>query len=441
METIKKPSFLRMFLIRSVALVLVFLCISFVWIRGAAEKQRIKNFNQLLIELNKLEITMKSIFDQGRTQTEEAKQLIDELQWEINHYRVTNGVYISAYIINTKIAETDVISDINPSLTEEDVIYCYGYGNTSYVFDKTTKLYKLDKDAEFPSDIYGSSYVYYEKDTYMPVTATPYFPADLDWSLRIAYNDHPSAFQLMPYTCIAVSVLAVIIAFLIALIWTYLAYRRERRIWDILEFRESAIEVMARDLKAPVESISANLQTAREGFTLDPEPYYNAIEQNTDSMSRMIDDILGYTQSETGAVTVEPEIVDLHSLVEQSIKDHSLQFNIASLKTDLKSSSTTIETDPKLFKQALDNLFANCVCHADPNSTITIDLTMTCLTISNKTSLEIKNVNDLKKPFVKGENKTGTGLGLSIAENNLRLLGYSLDLSLKDGIFTAKIKF
>ena len=601
-----------MLLLRSVALVLVFLCASFTWISYYAEKQREKNFDRLLLKLDYLAITMQSLSEHGTTGTEEARNLILVLQDELDYIWATDGVYISAYLYDNKIAETrdrayittleyypllienidttyelkdisvlpseilndfggnqyydndpvkklldsiklrsssnvtvteygfrefyadddhialpgmlqiseqhqvdtidqyaiysstppqygDAISiefetveesgrsvilvsgtrerpaildypdyedylDLTPddtsgysliqeanllsivpcsaenAPTEEDANYCYGLANTSTGFDKTTRLYKLDKDAEYPDLIFENYFYDPETESYPPVTDTPYFPA-LDWSFHIAYNEHPSALEMMPYTCITVTVSAVIVAFLIALIWTYLVYRRERRIRDILEFRGYAIEVMARDLKTSVEDISSSLKTLREGFTLDPEPHYSSIEQNTDTMNRKINDILDYTQSESDSVTVEPQMVDLHSLVEKSIKDHSRQFNAASLKTDLKGSSTTVETDPKLFKQALDNLLSNCARHADPNSTVTVNLTTTELTISNMTSLEIKNVNELKKPFVKGENETGTGLGLSIAENNLRLLGYSLDLSLKDDIFTARIKF
>ena len=595
MKSIRKPSFLRMLLLRSVALVLIFLCVSYTWIFYLAEKQRKERYNRFVDIVNYFAYYMQLIYDADSS--EEIRSKIMELQLELDKRWELENMYISAYYNGNKIAETrnravvflslevfedeenyyidgyplelmdmsvlpselmkegyypsyddpvkrfvrtsplssyftsrpkaycfrefyinkdyyalpgmlqasdestgdepiihvysetaipedaTVYSDENDignmdfltledyvdltpedtsgcvpinktsllyifyrspenALTEDDVNYCYGYGNTSQVFDKTTRLYRLDKDADAPSDIYGSYYnfIITDTDTGLPATVTPFFP-ELDWSLKIAFDDDPSAFEMMPYTCITVYSLAVIIAFLTALVWTYFAYRRERHIWDILEFRRGAIEAMALDLKSPIEEISSSLKTLREGFTLDPEPHYNDIEQNTDTINRKIDNMLDFTHSESDSVTVEPEIVDLDSLVEQSIKDHWTLFSAASLKTDFKSSSLTIETDPKLFKQALDNLLSNCAHHADPNSTITINLTTTELTVSNKTSLEIKNANDLKKPFVKGENETGTGLGLSIVENDLRLLGYSLDLSLKDKVFTAKIKF
>ncbi|MBR5057638.1 MAG: hypothetical protein IKX04_03650, partial [Clostridiales bacterium] len=90
--------------------------------------------------------------------------------------------------------------------------------------------------------------------------------------------------------------------------------------------------------------------------------------------------------------------------------------------------------------QAIDNLFSNCARYADEESTVKIDLSENDIKISNRFSGEIGNLEDLKKPFVKGEtarSQKGSGLGLSIADNDLKLLGYKLDLTFENGIFTA----
>ena len=65
------------------------------------------------------------------------------------------------------------------------------------------------------------------------------------------------------------------------------------------------------------------------------------------------------------------------------------------------------------------------------------------LTMSNLTDQKIKDVNELKKPFVKGEKSrgsmTGNGLGLAIADNCLALAGHKLDLSFENETFKATI--
>ena len=56
----------------------------------------------------------------------------------------------------------------------------------------------------------------------------------------------------------------------------------------------------------------------------------------------------------------------------------------------------------------------------------------------------IKDVDSLKKPFVKGDDSRGnkgTGLGLAIAENNLSILRFALELASEEGRFQAAVKF
>ncbi len=297
MKSIEKPSFLRMFLIRSITLLLVFLFVSFVWVSHYAEKQRTKNFNLFLVELNRLEFAMKSIYKQESTKTKESKIAIKELQQEIDNVWMDEGIYISVYIHNEKIAETDVRIGAYPTLTESDVNYCYGYGNTSEVFDKTTHLYKLDKDVDFPFDVYGCYSVNYDKDTFQLVTATPYFP-EFDWALNVAYRDDLSIIEVALDGCIAAVLISEVLALLIAFVWAKCRYKYDRAVWDILENRKMDAEAMANSLT----SISDNLAILREGFILDPEPHYIAIEQNTDEMSRMVHEILGPAKNESESV-------------------------------------------------------------------------------------------------------------------------------------------
>ena len=91
-------------------------------------------------------------------------------------------------------------------------------------------------------------------------------------------------------------------------------------------------------------------------------------------------------------------------------------------------------------RQTIENLLSNCAKYAEPGSEARIFIRSGQLAFSNRTSLSGVKVEDLKKPFVKGDEsrgENGTGLGLAIVDNNLKILGYRLGLELADGWFTA----
>jgi signal transduction histidine kinase len=94
---------------------------------------------------------------------------------------------------------------------------------------------------------------------------------------------------------------------------------------------------------------------------------------------------------------------------------------------------------------AVRNLIGNAAKYTRPDTVLNITIDGKGFTMSNLTDQKISNVNDLKKPFVKGEESRGTengaGLGLSIAENCLLSAGHSLDIGFEDETFKAAVRW
>ena len=106
MRSIKKPVFLKNFLIRSAALVLAFLSIAFAILAYLVRTQREKNFNKLCFELNQMSALMQLIYEQGTISSPESLTYISQLQSKLDSIWAEDNIYISAYLFNSKIAET-----------------------------------------------------------------------------------------------------------------------------------------------------------------------------------------------------------------------------------------------------------------------------------------------------------------------------------------------
>ena len=97
-----------------------------------------------------------------------------------------------------------------------------------------------------------------------------------------------------------------------------------------------------------------------------------------------------------------------------------------------------------MLRQAIENLVSNCAKYAASGSETEVRIEEKKITFRNQTTQEIKDVESLKQPFVKGDGargENGTGLGLAIADNNLSILGYKLKLSCENGWFEAQVLF
>ena len=263
--------------------------------------------------------------------------------------------------------------------------------------------------------------------------------ADAPWYIGFVEDKHGGVFEYASYTCTVIIILGVASAVVAALILSVVRYQKDKTIWEIFEYRRKTTEAMAHDLKTPLATILAcaeSLESDPSGS--DTESYSKKICENVNLMDRKIEDILMLSRSESGKLDVKEESVDIRSLVEESLSA------FPDMQTEITGEDVSKVTDRKLFLQALNNLLLNSYRYREEGSTVLIENTDEALTISNKTSMVYKDVDALKKPFVKGDvsrGSKGSGLGLAIAENDLDILGYKLKLSCEDNMFKAQIRY
>ena len=259
----------------------------------------------------------------------------------------------------------------------------------------------------------------------------------------VAYKESEtgvSVFKIAPLTSVCLIVIGVLAAVLMALLFSFVKYQKDKTIWNIFDYRTKTTEAMAHDLKTPMAAIAAYAESM-ESFAGDAEKtteYSRKISEKIESMDHMVEDILALSRSESGKMDIKAEEVNVMALVTESLEA------FPELKTNISGGQVKIKTDRKLFKQVIDNLLSNCDRYGEKGSAVDIEIDSKGLTISNKTGEKYTDVESLKKPFVKGSdsrNDKGTGLGLSIADNNLNILGYKLELISEDGLFNAKVHF
>lgn len=238
--------------------------------------------------------------------------------------------------------------------------------------------------------------------------------------------------------------LVIIASLILSLMPATIIYNVQKRKYEIFEYRRKMTDAMAHDLKSPMAAISAFAENLSDNVATDKREYYaGKIEEKVAQMNKMVNNILEFSKSENLPAEIKKEDVDVGAVIRKIIADNDHVIAERSLKINCEKKNITIQTDIKLFSQAVSNLINNAVLYSKEATAIDISFDEKTLVISNIPAEKVDNAGELKQPFVKGSDERGTqgsGLGLAITENNMAMLGYKLDVRKEDGKFIATVQ-
>lgn len=325
-----------------------------------------------------------------------------------------------------------------------------GHGDTTcYAYPKTAAAawsvlhhtYDEETGCMMPEEL--NLTVGWDGTTLMIISETQmYFSESENYTLRsICYYD-VSDYALVPF--IIFNVTFIILSCLICLISSKITYAGLKAHYDMEDYRKTLMNTMAHDLKSPLMSISGYAENLKESVHAEKRQHYaTSIMENVDHMNRIISDILSLSKTEDGNVVLNKTELIGDELIHECLNKYELQMSDRNLSASVNGSLTLL-ADKTLFTEALDNLIGNAVKYADKDSEITFTLNKKSIGISNQCSTEIKNANELLKPFVTGNenrsNKGGSGLGLAIAKNIMDLHKFKLNIKCEDKKFHIEIK-
>ena len=270
----------------------------------------------------------------------------------------------------------------------------------------------------------------------------------MNWEiLTVSAEDfsNKACFRALPLTTALILIIAGLVSILLAVTVSTVIYSSKKTVWEIFEYRKKTTAAMAHDLKTPLAAMSAYAENLE--YDTDPEKraYYSSkVRENVSFMNKTIEGILMFTKSETDSGKTVSRDIDVHALIEDEYNAVSGLFEKKNIKVEIKGEGH-VKSNKELVEQAVRNLIGNATKYARPDTTVDIVIDGKGFTMTNLTDQKIKNVKDLKKPFVKGEESRdaegGAGLGLSIVENCLLSAGHSLDIEFENETFKATVRW
>jgi len=204
------------------------------------------------------------------------------------------------------------------------------------------------------------------------------------------------------------------------------------------EGKKSFLADVTHELRTPLTVIKGTIETLEDGALDDLEgrgALLKSMLSETDRLIRMVNELLLLTRADAGVLQLEPQTVDLVSIINERGK----MFSTLAMRKSLKfrfitpSQPATIFTDPDRLLQVMDNLFDNAIRHAHPKTEIILSITGE----KNGYSISVNNqgacIPTDQLPFIferfyrvdkaRDRKEGGAGLGLAIAKALIQAMG------------------
>lgn len=192
-------------------------------------------------------------------------------------------------------------------------------------------------------------------------------------------------------------------------------------------WRKDFIAAVAHDLRSPVSSIIGFAELVEDGHLHGEElqRVIGRILSNAYSLEALIDHLRTDAMLEAGAVTLQPEPVELRRLVANLVAD--MQPFLGGCEVDLDVADIEVTADPSGLERILRNLIGNAARHNTNGATITVtgamrDGAFEMEVVDDGAGIAGEELGRVFDRLVRGGGG-GSGLGLSIVKQYVELHG------------------
>jgi signal transduction histidine kinase len=199
----------------------------------------------------------------------------------------------------------------------------------------------------------------------------------------------------------------------------------------------------SHELRTPLNGIIGSIRCVMDGFCNSEEEEKEYLQQADNAavhLLEIIDDILSIAKIEAGKLSVNPEPVDLHQIINEvinlqtaSLQGKRLKFNLL-----LCPENPIVYADSTKLKQVILNVISNSIKFTDRGtiSLIThLEHPQAIMTIIDTgIGIDPRQQSKLFRPFVMIDGSTtrkfsGTGLGLAISKNFMKMMEGDITIS------------
>jgi signal transduction histidine kinase len=194
------------------------------------------------------------------------------------------------------------------------------------------------------------------------------------------------------------------------------------------EQRRDLMADITHELRTPLTVIQGNLEGILDGVYSPDDARLKSILEETQILSRLVDDLRTLALAESGALQLKKEPTDLAVLIGETVSAFRTQADAAGVKIDIQAEAGEhlLNLDPERIRQVLSNLIANALRYTPREGAIHVDYKI--VHVAEKEYAEVTVIDtgagiapdvlpQIFNRFYKSRDSSGTGLGLPIARH------------------------
>lgn len=217
--------------------------------------------------------------------------------------------------------------------------------------------------------------------------------------------------------------------------------------------RTELITNVSHDLKTPLTGIKSYLELLNDSqlSAEDKEEYLIRLNQYTDRLSKLIEDLFEVSKANSGNIQLETQNVDIVSLVEQVLVENETMLEKKGLSPVIRKPEEPILCllDGDKTVRIFENLLSNVAKYALENTRVFVTMEKNQDTVDimiqniSKTPLDF-DPHDITERFVRADqsrHEEGSGLGLAIVKSFCEIQNGNFTVQLDGDVFKAIVSF
>jgi signal transduction histidine kinase len=190
--------------------------------------------------------------------------------------------------------------------------------------------------------------------------------------------------------------------------------------------RRAMLADVSHELRTPITVIQGNVEGMLDGMYPADETRLKSIVEETQILSRLVDDLRTLSVAESGSLQLKREPTDLSLLIREVVSAFESQIAEKNVRIDFELSDIdSLEVDPLRIREVLMNMFANAVRYTPSQGGIKIGLaesgpgeerSVTVFVQDSGPGIPSADLSRIFDRFYKSSDSGGMGLGLSIAK-------------------------